>query len=109
MNKGQMVGAWLPLELVRDPELIPEIEQTGCSSIVRRLLAEAVRESQLEYHAQPYAGGRLTLARAVHDAGVSLWEMMEYPRAGKVAAQYDLEDLRQDLGTIFGSTLRAQR
>lgn len=109
MNKGQMAGAWLPSELVRDLELIEEIEQTGRSGIVRRLLAKAVREWKLEYYAQQYEDGKLTLAQAAHDAGVSLREMMEYSRAGKVAAQYDLEDLRQDLGTISERAARAQR
>ena len=32
--------------------------------------------------------------------GVSLWEMMDYARVRKVPAQYDLEDLKRDLGTI---------
>ena len=40
------------------------------------------------------------MARAARDAGVSLWEMMEYVRGRKVVVQYDLEDLRQDLDTI---------
>lgn len=109
MNKGQMLGARLPLELVRDLELIEVIEQTDRSSIARRLLAKAVRKWKLEYYARQYGDGKLTLARAVHDAGVSLWETMKYSRARKVAPQYALEALRQDLGTISGSTMRAQR
>ena len=43
------------------------------------------------------------LSQAARDAGVSLWEMMDYARARKVPAQYDLEDLERDLGTIHGS------
>ena len=41
--------------------------------------------------------------RELRDAGVSLWEMMDYARAKKVPAQYDLEGLQRDLGTIHGS------
>ncbi len=108
MNKGRVVGARLPLGLVRDLELIEEAEQTDRSSTVRRLLAKAVREWKLEYYARQYGDGKLTLARAAREAGVSLWEMMEYARARKIAAQYDLEDLRQDLETISGSTARVQ-
>ena len=40
---------------------------------------------------------------AARDAGVSMWEMMDYARARKVPAQYDIEDLERDLGTIHGS------
>ncbi|MYD89301.1 MAG: hypothetical protein F4Y08_03025 [Caldilineaceae bacterium SB0662_bin_9] len=108
MNKGQMVGARLPLGLVRDLELIEEVEQADRSSTVRRLLAKAVHDWKLEYYARQYGDGKLTMARAARDAGVSLWEMMEYARAKKVTAQYDLEDLRQDLGTISERAARAQ-
>ena len=83
LNKGQMLGARLPLELVRDLELIEVIEQTDRSRIARRLLAKAVREWKLEYCAQQYGDGTLTLARATRDAGMSLWDMMEYSRARK--------------------------
>ncbi len=48
--------------------------------------------------------GKLTLARAAREAGVSLWEMMDYARARKVPVQYDLEDLQRDVRTIHGVT-----
>lgn len=55
---------------------------------------------KLEHYARLYGDGKLTLARAARDAGVSLWEMMDYARARKLPAQYDLEDLERDQGTI---------
>lgn len=54
----------------------------------------------LEHYVRLYGDGKLTLARAAQDAGVSLWEMMDYARARKVPARYDLEDLKRDLRTI---------
>lgn len=56
--------------------------------------------AQLEHFVRLYGDGKLTLARAARDAGVSLWEMMDYAHARKVPAQYDLEDLKRDVGTI---------
>ena len=109
MKKGQMVGARLPSELIRDLKLIEEAEHTDRSTTLRRLLARAVRDWKLEHYARLYGDGKLTLARAARDAGVSLWEMMEYARNSKVAGQYDLEDLRQDLETISGSVAGTQR
>ena len=41
-----------------------------------------------------------TLARAAREAGVSLWEMMDYVKTKKITAQYDLEDLQRDLKTV---------
>lgn len=103
MKKGQMVRVRLLVELVRELEFIEEVEQADRSTTVCRLLAKAVREWKLEHYARQYGDGKLTMARAARDASVSLWEMMEYVRGRKVAVQYDLEDLRQDLDTISGS------
>ena len=103
MKKEQMVGTRLPLELVRELELIENVEQADRSTTVRRLLSKAIRQWKLEHYVRLYGDGKLTLARAARDAGVSLRELMDYARARKVPAQYDLEDLKRDLETIPGS------
>ena len=100
MKKEHMVGTRLPLELVRELELIEDVEQSDRSTTVRRLLAKAIQQWKLEHYARLYGDGKLTLARAARDAGVFLWEMMDYARARKIPAQYDLDDLERDLGTI---------
>ena len=100
MKKERMVGTRFPLDLVRELELIEAVEQSDRSTTVRRLLSKAIQQWKLEHYARLYGDGKLTLARAARDAGVSLWEMMDYARARKVPAQYDLEDLNRDLGTI---------
>lgn len=109
MNKERLVDVWLPSGLMRDLEFVGESEQADRSSTVRRLLVKAVREWKLEYYVRQYGDGKFTLARAARDAGVSLWEMMEYARARKMAAQYDLEDLQRDLETISGSATLTRR
>ncbi|MCY3774647.1 MAG: UPF0175 family protein [Candidatus Aminicenantes bacterium] len=103
MRKEYMVGARLPLEWVREQELIEGVGQSDRSTTVRRLLSRGIRNRKLEYYVRQYGEGKVTLARAARDAGVSLWEMIDYARARKVSAQYDLEDLKQDLGVIHGS------
>ena len=100
MKKEQMVGTRLPLELVRELELIEDVEQSDRSTTVRRLLARAIQQWKLEHYVRLYGDEKLTLARAAREAGVSMWEMIDYTRAKKVSAQYDLEDLQQDLKTI---------
>lgn len=100
MKKERMVGARLPLELVRELELIENVEQSDRSTTLRRLLSNAVRQWKLEHYSRLYGDGKVTLARAARDAGVSLWEMMDYARSRKTPVQYDLEDLERDLQTI---------
>ena len=102
MRKEQMVGARLPTDLVKDLERIETLEQSDRSTTVRKLLARAVRDWKLEHYARAYGSGQLTLARAAKESGVSLWEMTAYLYANKISAQYDLDDLNQDLVRIQG-------
>lgn len=53
-----------------------------------------------DYYARQYGEGKVTHARASEEAGVTLWEMMEYLGARKISARYDLSDLRKDLETV---------
>ena len=76
MKKEQMGGTRLPSELVRELAFIEEVEQSDRSTTVRRLLSKAIQQWKLEHYVRLYGDGKLTLARAARDAGVSLWEMM---------------------------------
>ena len=102
MRKEQMVGTRLPAELVRDLETIEGAEQSDRSTTVRKLLYKAIKDWKLEHYARRYGDGKITLARAARDAGVSLWEMMDYARNRKIPAQYDLEDFQHDLNVVYG-------
>jgi predicted HTH domain antitoxin len=102
MKKEQMVGARLPPELVRGLELIEGVEQSDRSTTLRRLLSQAIRDWKLEHYARLYGDRTVSLARAAQDAGVSLWEMMDYVRTRRIAGQYDIEDFERDLGTVYG-------
>ncbi len=95
-----MVGARLPAAVVRELELIEGVEQADRSTTVRKLLSRAIREWKLEHYVRLYGDGKLSLARAARDAGVSVWEMMDYARRRKIPAQYDLEDFHRDLETV---------
>lgn len=97
MKKEQMVGTRLPNTLVRDLETIEEIEQSDRSTTVRKLLYRAIQDWKLDHYSQLYGDGKLTLARAARESGVSLWEMMDYARKKKITAQYELEDFQNDL------------
>jgi predicted HTH domain antitoxin len=101
MKKNQMVASRLPSDLVNDLELIERYEQTDRSTTVRKLLRRAIGDWKREYYARQYAEGTMTLARAAQEAGISLWEMIDYVRQRKITLQYDLPDLQHDLRTIL--------
>ena len=106
MKKEQMVGTRLPETLVRDLEAIEEAEQSDRSTTVRKLLYRAIQDWKLDHYARLYGDGKLTLARAARQAGVSLWEMMDYARTKKITAQYDLEDFQRDLKIVYAGAKR---
>ena len=106
MRKEQMVGTRLPEDLVRDLETIEHVEQSDRSTTVRKLLSKAVREWKLEHYARQYGDGRVSLARAAKEAGVSLWEMMDYASTRKLAAQYDRADFARDLKVLSAGRAR---
>jgi predicted HTH domain antitoxin len=107
MKKEQMVGTRLPETIVRDLETIEEAEQSDRSTTVRKLLYRAIQDWKLDHYARLYGDGKLTLARAAREAGVSLWEMMDYTRTKKIAAQYDLEDFQRDLKFVYAGAKRS--
>ncbi len=48
-----------------------------------------------------YSDGKVTLERAAMEAGISVREMMEHLKERKVAAQYDIEDLEEDMKNFY--------
>ena len=80
---------------------IEDAEQSDRSTVLRKLLHRAVTDWKKEYAARLYAEGRVTLERAAMDSGVSVREMMEYLRTRKIPAQYDVEDLEEDMKNFY--------
>jgi len=101
MKKEEMVAARLPEALVSDIKKIESVEQADRSTVLRKLLYRAVAEWKKEYAARLYADGSITLERAAMEAGVSVREMMEYLKAKRVPAQYDVEDLEEDMKNFY--------
>ncbi|MBI2916687.1 MAG: UPF0175 family protein [Chloroflexi bacterium] len=51
-------------------------------------------------YAKQYAEGKMSAARAAEEAGVSLWEMMEYLRSKRIPSQYDFDEWLKDVETV---------
>lgn len=101
MKKEELVAARLPRSLVSDLKKIESAEQSDRSTVLRKLLYRAVTDWKKEYAAKLYAEGKLTLERAAMDSDVSVREMMDYLKARKIPAQYDLEDLEEDMKNFY--------
>jgi len=101
MKKEELVATRLPRSLVLDLKKIENVEQADRSTVLRKLLHRAVTDWKKEYAARLYAEGRVTLERAAMDSGASVREMMEYLKARKIPAQYDVEDLEEDMRSFY--------
>jgi len=101
MKKEELVAARLPEPLVSDIKKIESVEQADRSTILRKLLHKAVTEWKKEYAARLYSEGAMTLERAAMEAGISVREMMEYLKQRKIAMQYDIEDLEEDMKSFY--------
>jgi len=101
MKKEETVAARLPETLVSDLKKIERVEQIDRSTVLRKLLNKAVIEWKKEYAAKLYAAGSITLEKAAMDADTSVREMMEYFKQKKIPAQYDIEDLDEDMKNFY--------
>jgi len=54
-------------------------------------------EWKREHAAKLYSEGRITLERAAMEAGISVRETMEYLKPRKIPAQYEIENLEEDM------------
>ena len=101
MRKEELVATRLPRSLVSDLKKIENAEQSDRSTVLRKLLYKAVMDWKKEHAARLYADGKVTLERAAMDSEISVREMMEYLKARKIPAQYDVEDLEDDMKQFY--------
>ncbi len=104
-----MVGTRLPENLVQELDAIGQVESTDRSTTVRRLLQHAIADWKKEYYAQQYGERKMGLALAAQEAGISIWEMADYLYQTKVPAQYDVQDLQDDMKLVESLILPEQK
>lgn len=106
MRKEELVATRLPRSLVLDLKKIENTEQSDRSTVLRKLLYRAVADWKKEHAARLYAEGKISLERAAMDSGASVRELMNYLKARKIPAQYDVEDLEEDMRSFYKRTGR---
>lgn len=94
---GEVISTRLPEEILRDLKEIEEEEKADRATVVRRLLAWAVKLWKAEKALRLYREGKVTLWRAARIADLTLREMMEYAAREGVQFQYSQKDLEEDI------------
>ncbi|MBM3934437.1 MAG: hypothetical protein FJ319_09075 [SAR202 cluster bacterium] len=99
-KKEEMVASRVSSEILEGLRKVEEVEQVDRSTAIRKILYAGLKEWKLEHAAKLYRENVVTMSRAAFEAGVTIWEMMDYLHAKKIPMQYDLEDLEHDLAEI---------
>jgi predicted HTH domain antitoxin len=93
---GVTITTRVPEEIEEKIARIAREEKLDKSTVIRRLLSDALRQRQIERALKEYREGKITLARAARMADVSLRKMMQLAAEAGVPFQYSIEDLRKD-------------
>ncbi len=96
------VVARVPKEIKKDIEFFAKHEQTDKSTIIRKLLASAVKHKRLEYALSEYAERRVSLGKASELAKMPISDFMEEAAKHHIPINYTKEEVRRDFKAVFG-------
>ena len=99
MSEGKLVsmGIRLPKELLEAIEDKAKEDNTDKSTVIRQILASAIREHQKEKAAQLYKEGKITITAAAKTANLTVHEMIDYLIKSGYKTEYTLEDFRREI------------
>ena len=96
------IVARVPDEIKKDIEFFAKQEQTDKSSMIRKLLALAVKQKRLDYALNEYAARRVSLGKAAELAKMQISDFMEEAANHQIPINYTKEDVRRDFKAVFG-------
>ena len=87
--------------VLKDLAAIEKSWHTDRSEVIRRLLAEAVKEWKIKNTLEEIALHKISIGKAAKECGISLWEMIELVKEKNVNwTGYSKEDLEKDLSLL---------
>lgn len=91
-------------ETVETLDLLAQWQSMSRAQVIQRLLREGARQAKLEYTAQLFGEGEITLERAAEMAGVTIYDMMAYVQAQGILPPRDMTELRTDIVRMLQRT-----
>ena len=88
----------LPKEMVEEIEKLSKEEGVDKGMLIRKLIAESLREYKIKRALELYREGKVSLWEAAEIAGITYREALEELRKRNIPFKYDLEDLEVDIG-----------
>ncbi len=101
VNMTETISVRLREEQLRQLETVEKKWQIDRSEVVRRLLAEALKEWKIKNALENLAAHKISIGRAAKECGVTLWEMLDLAKEKNINwTGYDEEDLKKDLSLL---------
>ena len=93
----------VPETIVQGLDEIANKEQIDRTALARKMLTEAIQRWKVEDAIAACLRGDITKARAAELAGMSVYEVMDEVRRRGAPPSYTLDELSQDLKSLFPS------
>lgn len=97
---AEVLTARLTQELERDLSFVAKTEQLDKSTVLRRLLADALAHWKKQRALKLYKNRKYSIEQAARFAKLSLSEFYELLKQEKIPTTYDLEEFQRDLRNI---------
>ena len=94
---SEIITARLTLNMNKDLEIVAKTEHLDKSTVMRRLLSNAISEWKKEYAIKMYAGGKYSTEQAARFAEISLWSFFDLLKEKKISLTYDAEEFERDV------------
>lgn len=87
----------LPKEIVEEIDRLSKEEGIDKGTLIRKLIAESLREYKIKRALELYREGKVSLWKAAEIAGITYREALEELKKRNIPFKYDLEDLEVDI------------
>jgi len=94
---NQPIGIRLPKEIMEKIDKISKKEFQDRSTIIRKLVLIGYLEFIKQKSTQDYIEGKITLSKAAHESGLTIWEMEKYLVEHGFKSSYSIEDLQEEM------------
>lgn len=90
----------LPDEVAAKLKSIAEKENLDVSSVVRRLLANAISAWRVEYATEQYKKGKFSFEQLAKFSQINVWGVTKLLKEKKVPLNYDKEEFERELKNL---------
>ena len=96
----RIVNLRLEKEILEDLNLLAEWNQHDRTSMIKKLLRQAIVESKIDHAINLYKDGKSSIEEAAEIAIIDLWSFHDELIRNGITHPSEPEDLRQDLSTL---------